>query len=268
MSGAGARFAEQGYVLPKPLIPVSGQPMIARVIQALPPADKWIFIVRPEHVANYGIDQIIQRIVPGAIIVPDPNPHGQATSCLLALPHLDPDEDIFIAACDNSFLYDQQRLSNIIARPDVDAALWTFTQDELLTAQPEAWGWAKLAADGETIVDMSVKIPISPDPFNDHAVVGAFYFKKANQFAEACALMMREEYKVNGEYYIDALPIFYNRLGWKSVIFDVDLYVGWGKPADLRQYQERERQYLSGGHLTGDDQKDRLWAKFFDISAK
>jgi hypothetical protein len=30
------------------------------------------------------------------------------------------------------------------------------------------------------------------------------------------------------------------------VIFDVDLYVGWGKPSDLHLYELREYQYRVG----------------------
>ncbi len=262
MSGSGSRFVEAGYALPKPLILVSGRPMILSVIDGLPGADKWIFIVREEHIRDYGIDKIIRNRLPEAIIVPDPNPHGQATSAMLALPYLNPEEDVLFSACDNAFLYDRAKFSELKNRADVDAILWTFTKDELLTAKPEAWGWARLEADGETIADMSIKTPVSGELFNDHAVVATFYFKKTKQFKEACELMMKEEYKINGEYYLDALPVFYRKMGLRTVIFDVDLYVGWGKPADLRKYEELEKNYLSG-KVDG-----WVWKKYFDIVYK
>lgn len=262
MSGSGSRFAEAGYVLPKPLIPVSGEPMILRVIDALPEADKWIFIVREEHIKDYGVDKVILGRVPGAIIITDPNPHGQATSAMLALQGINPEEDVLFAACDNGFLYNHDKFLELKKREDVDAILWTFTKDELLAAKPEAWGWAKLGRDGETIDDMSVKVPVSGEPFNDHAVVATFYFKKAKQFKEACELMIKEEYKINGEYYLDALPIFYKKLGLRTVIFDVDLYVGWGKPADLEKYEKTEKLYLSGKEAAGP------WKEYFDVTYK
>lgn len=268
MSGSGSRFSDAGYTLPKPLIPVSGQPMILSVIDAMPAADKWIFILREEHVQKYGVDRMILRRVPKAIIVIDPSPHGQATTCMLALPHLDPEEDIFIAACDNSFLYDADKFRTLAKKPDIDAVMWTFTKDELLTAKPEAWGWVKIASDGETIEDMSVKAPVSQNPFNDHAVVASFYFKKARQFKEACELMMKEEYKINGEYYVDSLPIFYKKLGFRTVLFDVDLYVGWGKPADLHKYEELEYRYHYGNLKESANEKDKYWARFFDANSK
>src|SRR3989339_1074863 len=92
MSGSGSRFSDVGYLLPKPLIPVSGQPMIHRVIDSLPEADKWIFIVRREHVEKYELDKLIKLKLPKAIIVIEDKPWGQASSCILAMPYVDGEE--------------------------------------------------------------------------------------------------------------------------------------------------------------------------------
>lgn len=262
MSGLGSRFADVGYILPKPLIPVSGQPMIYQVIDSMPPADKWIFVVRTEHITNYHIDKLILRKVPGAIIVPEEKPLGQAPSCMLALPHLGPEESMFITACDNSFLYNREKHQKLINDPTVDAIIWTFTKNKLLSAKPEAWGWVKVAGDGQTIEDMSVKIPVSDTPFNDHAVVATFYFKRAKEFKEAYELMVKENYCIKNEFYVDSIPILYKKLGKKSVIFDVDLYVGWGKPQDLYEYEMWE-YVCSENQQYGDPKERALWKQFF-----
>ena len=44
MAGAGSRFALQGFKDPKPLIPVSGKPMIQWVIDNLTPTEPHRFI--------------------------------------------------------------------------------------------------------------------------------------------------------------------------------------------------------------------------------
>ena len=56
MAGKGKRFSDEGYLLPKPLIQIDGEPMIWKVIDCLPKASKWIFIVRQEHIDDYSID--------------------------------------------------------------------------------------------------------------------------------------------------------------------------------------------------------------------
>lgn len=258
MAGLGSRFSDEGHLLPKPLIPVSGKPMIAQVIKGLPQADTWIFIVRTEHIKEYAIDKVIKAEIPDAIIIDiDKTTEGQASTCMLAFEHIAEDNEVFISACDNSFLFDREAFTKLRQRDDVDSVVWTFTKDPLLTDKPTAWGWLKVNEDGETIDDMSVKVPVSDDPFNDHAVVATFYFKRAGDFKAAYELMYQEDHRVNGEFYVDSIPVFMQKLGKKSVLFDVDLYVGWGKPSDLYLYQLHEHLYTIG------KQKDDRWNKFF-----
>ena len=50
MAGEGIRFVNQGYRLPKPLIPINGMPMVVRAAKCLPKsADLWIFICKKNH---------------------------------------------------------------------------------------------------------------------------------------------------------------------------------------------------------------------------
>ena len=45
MAGEGSRFVNQGYKLPKPLIPVNGVPMVVRAAKCLPDADLWLSLI-------------------------------------------------------------------------------------------------------------------------------------------------------------------------------------------------------------------------------
>ena len=260
MSGSGSRFAKHGYRLPKPLIPVSGKPMILQVVRTLPASDKWIFLVREEHVTEYAIDRLIKGEIPTAQVVIDTNPHGQASTCALALPYLDPDEPMFVAACDNSFLYNERNYESLQRDPSVDSIVWTFTKHPSLVEKPESWGWVNLEEDGATIADMSVKVPVSDTPFNDHAVVATFYFRRSGDFKTAFDLMVQEDHRTNSEFYVDSMPVFYKKLGKRSVIFDVDLYVGWGKPEDLYLYQEWEYRVRTG--LGSREPEFEKWKQF------
>ncbi len=258
MAGLGSRFSQEGYLLPKPLIPVSGLPMISQVIRHLPTAAETVFIVRDEHISEYAIDKVIKKESPNARIIGlSKTTDGQATTCLLGLEGVPDDEEVFISACDNSFLFDDSKFATLRADPSIDCIVWTFTKDELLTAKPTAWGWVKLAEDGKTIANMSVKVPVSDTPFNDHAVVATFWFRRATDFKAAYAKMVEEDYRINNEFYVDSMPIFMKKIGKKSVIFPVDLYVSWGKPADLHLYDLREYE-----HSISHD-KNEVWRKFF-----
>lgn len=265
MAGEGSRFRDAGYKLPKPLVPVSGKPMIVRVLESLPPSDRIVCLVRQEHIDQFHIDTLIKQHAPDAVIVPiAKTTEGQASTCMLAMPHISSDEPIFIAACDNSFLYNKERYAQLVSDPSVDAIVWTFTQNELLRAKPEAWGWVQLADDGVTIMDMSVKVPVSDNPFNDHAVVATFYFKRAGDFVSAYERMVAANHRINNEFYVDAMPIFMNQIGKRCVMFDVDLYVGWGKPSDVYIYDEWEYRCRHLPSPEDPSSRYRLWKHYFD----
>jgi len=268
MAGEGSRFSDVGYTIPKPLIPVSGVPMIIKVIRDMPKSNKWIFMVRQEHVDDYKIDELIKTELPNAIIVPvRETTEGQACTCMLAEPHLDPNEPVFIAACDNGYLYDKELYEKLQNDPEIDSILWTFTKRETLMKNPKAWGWVKLEDDNLTVDDMSVKIPVSDNPYEDHAVVATFWFKKAKDFIDAVNLMIKEDYRINNEFYVDSVPIFMKKLSKKTVIFDVIHYFGWGTPQDLYDYEKLEyfcKFKVKPKGISDEDLKlFPLWQKYF-----
>jgi hypothetical protein len=61
MAGARQRFLTAGYQLPKPLLSVSGLPMIVRAAGCLPSADQWIFVCLKEHIVEAGIDRELKK---------------------------------------------------------------------------------------------------------------------------------------------------------------------------------------------------------------
>jgi dTDP-glucose pyrophosphorylase len=268
MAGLGSRFATEGYRLPKPLIPVSGEPMIFSVIEDLPESDNWIFIVREEHVEEYDIDTLLRSKVPDAeIVAVGETTEGQVCTTMLAEPYLDTNEELLIAACDHGLLYDDSEFQELRSRDDVDAIAWTFTEQRSLELHPESWGWCELDEDGETIVGMSVKTPISDDPYHDHAITGAFYFDRAADFLDAAELMIDADHRVNGEFYADHIPTYLRRMNKRSVTFDVDLYISWGTPRNLYLYEEMEYLCKHGLELPESNdaaEKRSLWEVYFD----
>ena len=165
MAGAGARFANAGYSLPKPLIPVDGTPMILRAIESMPKADRWIFICRSEHVSKYGLDKVLKGTIPNAeIITVDKLTEGQASTCLLARDLLEQDDckPLFIGACDNAPVWNRKKFLELVAdkKKNSDAIAFTFTHDERLTENPKSWGWVEtdcVSGSGSRVQGGSIK---------------------------------------------------------------------------------------------------------------
>ncbi len=238
MAGAGQRFVDAGYRLPKPLIPVDGAPMIVRAAGALPAADLWIFVCRAEHVRDSAIDQELARhFSPTTVLTVDHLTEGQASTCLLAAGELRPDDRLTIGACDNGMTYDAAALDERW-REGADAVIWTFRHNPAVLRNPATYGWVVIDDDGR-VTRVSCKVPISGNPIEDHAVVGAFSFRKASDFLRCTKRTIALDRRVNGEFYLDVVLDQAAADGLHVRVLEVERYVCWGTPQHLEICAQR-----------------------------
>ncbi len=237
MAGAGERFAREGYDLPKPLIPVSGLPMAVRAARALPHGDRWVFVCLRQHLQEYGLDRVLERHFPGCrVIAIDHMTEGQACTCALAEPAVDPEEPLCIGACDNGMLWDRARLERLWADPRVDALIFTFRGNPTVVRSPTAYGWVRVDQDGRAL-GVSCKVPLSERPLRDHAIVGTFWFRRASLFFDGVREQVARDLRVNREFYVDVTMNVLIEQGLDVRVFEVDRYIAWGTPEDLRTYE-------------------------------
>ncbi len=238
MAGEGKRFFEGGYNVPKPFIDVFGIPMAVRAAQALPAADKWIFVCRKEHITDFQAEAILSHYFPSAVIIPvEKTTDGQASTCMLAASEIPEDAILTIAPADEDMTYDRARYSAMMESPDVDALVWTFRHNPAVLKKPDSYGWVKLLSPDHSLMEsLSCKKAISDTPMDDHAVSGVFSFKKASIFFDAVARMRRENRRVNNEFYVDVAMDCIRLNGGKVHAFEVDDYICWGTPEDLERY--------------------------------
>ncbi len=236
LAGRGKRFSDEGYSLPKPLIPVSGKPMIVQAAAALPQAEKQIFVCLQEHLDASPLEQTLNETYSQASVIGiNAVTEGQACTCAIGLANIDQESPVTIGACDNSMLYDAQKYAALRSRPDVDAIIWTFKNHPSAKINPQMYGWVATDANNKAI-SVSVKKPISDTPENDHAIVGAFYFKKAAYFQAGLESLYKNNIRVNNEFYVDSLAGELIKFGLQVYVFKVDFYVCWGTPNDLRTF--------------------------------
>ncbi len=235
MAGEGKRYKDAGYEIPKPLILVSGKPMVVMAAEFLPKADKWVFICRKEHIDNYGIDEVLEsHFLNSEIIAVDKLTDGQASTCLLAKDLINNNEELLIGACDNGMIWDEEKFEEL--KKEVDCLVWTFRNNTAVKENTRAYGWVIVDKENN-ILKTSVKIPISDNPIKNHAVVGTFWFKKGKIFVEAAENMIRKNIRVNNEFYVDSVINEVVAAGYKTKVFEVEKYICWGTPDDLRKYQ-------------------------------
>jgi dTDP-glucose pyrophosphorylase len=236
MAGAGQRFLDAGYTVPKPLIPVDGVPMVVRAAGALPDADHWVFVCRAEHVRDAAIDRELERhFSPATVLTVDRLTEGQASTALLAASVLRPDDRLTIGACDNGMTYDGAALQRLWA-DGADAIIWTFRGNPTVLQNPRMYGWVATDAHGH-VTGVSCKKPISADPIHDHAVVGTFAFRRVSDFVRATQRTIALDRRVNGEFYIDVVMDQAVADGLEVRVLEVERYVCWGTPHDLESFR-------------------------------
>ncbi|CAN5370652.1 N/A [soil metagenome] len=245
MAGRGARFSAVGYDLPKPLIPVSGKPMVVQACDNLPPANRYIFVALKEHLDHSKLEQTLRDEFENVSVVAiDEVTEGQASTCELGLvratPPQAPDDQLLIGACDNGIIYDPQKWNALLNETSIDVAALSFRQHPASERNPQMYGWIKVdgnVSEFPKITGVSVKKAISDQPRNDHAIVGAFYFRKTSDFLNAFEMLKKENIRVNGEFYVDSMIEVAVRMGLTCVAFEVDDYICFGTPNDLKTFE-------------------------------
>ncbi|MBT3980010.1 MAG: hypothetical protein HOE90_01580 [Bacteriovoracaceae bacterium] len=236
MAGRGSRFAVENYTDPKPLIDVSGYPMIVQALNYLPKTDDYQFLCLGEHLDQYPLQKTLEeRYSNCKIIRVDEVTQGQACTCELAIKDIDSDTSVLIGACDNGMLWNTKKMESLVSDEGVDAICFTFRNHPSSSQNPQMYGWVKTS--GETITGVSVKVPISDKPENDHAIVGAFWFRRARDFMACLNDLYKNNERVNTEFYVDSLMGVIAKMGKNAKVMEVDDYICWGTPNDLKSYQ-------------------------------
>lgn len=241
MAGLGERFAAAGYQQPKPLIPVSGKPMAVQAAGQLPPSERQCFVIRSDMPGAELIAAELQRSFPRALVHRIAGvTEGQALSAKAGLDALaatgaDSEGPITLAACDAGFIYSADRFDQLMQDPDIDLLVWVARGLPNAVRNPAQFGWVDAQPSGQ-ITGVSVKKPLD-SPISDAIVTGTFTFRRADDFTRALERMIAHDDRVNGEFYLDTCVNHALALGMRCRIFEVDHWICWGTPNDLRTFQ-------------------------------
>jgi NDP-sugar pyrophosphorylase family protein len=236
LAGRGSRFAKMGYVDPKPLIQVSGKPMIIQAANSLPNSQNHIFVTLKEHLDKYPLEETLKNEYSDAKIISiNEVTEGQAITCSLGLKGVDKDASLLIAATDNGMIYNHKEYEKLLEDKNVDAIIFTFRHHISSKNNPQMYGWVRVN-EQNIATGVSVKVPISDNPLNDHAIVGTFWFRKVDSFNKALQNLLDKNIRVNDEYYVDSLMGELIELGLNVKVFEVDDYICWGTPDDYETF--------------------------------
>lgn len=240
MAGLGQRFVDAGYLVTKPLIPVKNQPMVLSAVDDLPAAKHVIFVLRADMPEIEEITFSIKEKYPDAIfeILPEVT-DGQAISCLAGLNALErhrPDFEgiVTFAACDNGTLYNKDSFDSWAENGNADVLVWGARGHANAIRHPEMFGW--IDEKSNQILGVSVKQPLER-PQTDPIITGTITFRTGDIFRKALESLLERDGRVNGEYYLDSCVNDALELGMECLLLEVDHYISWGTPNDLKTFE-------------------------------
>ena len=240
MAGLGQRFVDENFELTKPLIPVSGVPMVAQSSIDLPISNNIVFVVREDMLGLKDIVIELNKLYPLSIIkLIDRVTEGQACTALIGLDALEKEFNIIenpltIGACDNGAIYDQMAFLELVNNEIIDVIVWGVRGFTSALRNPKMYGW--INEKNGIISSISVKKPTS-NPSSDPIVIGTFTFRRASDFRRVIERLIARDGRVNGEFYIDSCINDAIELGLHCQFFEVSSYLCWGTPNDLRTFE-------------------------------
>lgn len=230
MAGRGSRFAEAGYVMPKPLIDVFGHPMIEYVTKNIKPncEHRFIYICQEEHLNKYGLAEALKKMSPGCeIITIDHITEGAACTVLLAEKFINNDDALMIANSDQ--FVDTDINDYIAAMGDKDGLIMTMPADD------PKWSFIKYDEDG------NVTMVREKEVISNEATVGIYNYKHGKDFVKYAHQMIDRNIRVNNEFYVAPA---YNEMieaGMKIGFCNVGAKMyGLGIPEDLNYFMSQD----------------------------
>lgn len=228
MAGAGSRFANAGYIPPKPLITIHGTPMIKIVIDNLRPKTphKFIFIFQERHESAYSIRDKLEAWAPNSLTIEVSGlTEGAACTVLQARDYIDTEEPLMIANSDQYIDRSIDDYLNYFSKAPLDGLIMTMRSNE------KKWSYVGLDS------NFLVKTVVEKQVISNEATVGIYNFKKGRDFVSAADRMILANERVNGEFYVAPA---YNQMiqqGGKIGTLNVgdagEIMHGLGTPEDL-----------------------------------
>jgi len=222
MAGAGRRFKEAGYTVPKPLIKIGGRHMIEWALDPIPPEWNIHLVLNSNEI--HGCGPIGNKRNLFSFFLWGPT-QGAACTVLAAALALPPGEPVAVMNADQWFRHDLEALQEQALKEKWDGYVLTFR------GEGDRWSYVR-EVDG-WITEVAEKKPISVK-----ATVGFYWWRHAQDLVDACCILIAQNHRIRGEFY---LAPTYNevieRYGAKVKAVNVDEFKSLGTPEDVESFE-------------------------------
>jgi capsule biosynthesis phosphatase len=232
-AGSGERFSNEGYLCPKPMTMVDGEPMIVKVIKSCAIQNPAIIITNRIH-RKWRIGEVVRAAGYDffSIVELGGTTRGPAETLFMGMDGVDENESVLVLDCDvlhPSSIYD-------IAKKSDTSSVFCFDeygQDPI---------FSYVSCDENNFV---IKIK-EKEKISNSACTGAYFFSNAGRLKRACNEVILNGISSKGEYYMSDVLTFLIDCGEKIKMHSYSPYDCVGTPSQLREFCYTKLNSLKG----------------------
>ena len=230
-AGAGKRFVDTGYSIPKPFLPLGDSSLLQKAIESLGKPEGSIGILLQED-CEIPTDQVGQ-LKKGEVVIHRVSglTRGQAESALISLASNEKGSCI-VGTCDS--LIFPAADSNLKAQKRT-MGVWVNEPSDFASSHPNQFGWVTLNTANEVTKSW---VKVTPDTDDKvYVISGTFFFGNDQEAVALIKSFLQKNLLVNGEYYLDSVLAFAQESGWKILGFKPERFVSLGTPDEYETYR-------------------------------
>lgn len=230
------QFVEVGNSESKPFIDVNGRLMVLEASRYLPVGRKNVFIYVENKIdINWLKNEISKDFKNFHLMKAESDIKNIASLCYSGLENFDENASFQINATDNGVLFDQKKYHKLLDDEDIDGIVWIHKHYRYSEDHPERFNWVEI--DQDVLKNISIKKPISDNPYKDHMLVGTFHFRKVRYYRDAYKKLLETQQVDHYDLSVEDVVNKMIDMGLKFKIFKVDSYVAWNSADELKTYQ-------------------------------
>lgn len=235
--GAGSRFADRGYRLPKPLLDVAGATLLQHSLSAVP-GDESVVVTRAD-LGDDGAVAAFAASVGAGVVELSGLSRGQADSALQGLQGLpagSAGRPVTVTSCDAVPRAAAGAFEAALRTAGDDGlVVWVAPGYRLARRRPQQYGW--VTWDDEGLVDRTWLKQAPDDPAAAGVIIGTFTFPSVTGAVSDVTELMGSDETVNGEYYLDSLVRRFVAAGRPVVALLLDSFVSLGTPDEYETFR-------------------------------
>jgi len=230
MSGRGQRFKNSSYDVPKQFLKIKNSKyIIDEIIQNSPTADETIFVINDE-LNNYDIykEWISSLKFKFRIHNVGTLTEGQASSLYSIKDIINKSSSLFVSPCD-TVIY-SKKVRNIFST-SAEHAVFTVKPNNYHIKNSSQFGWVENTS-------QNIKIYCKEMPSNlliSNVILGFFYYKNFSVFEKGYSQVVKQNTRVNNEYYLDTVieSLLNKKKKFEEIV--VKEYLSFGTPKEYEK---------------------------------